>query len=267
MAQEAAAFDSATLWPASDKMPAGFDPAAVLETGKNPGMGVRALHAAGLTGKGVNTAIIDQTINPGHAEIRHCIAEYWEKGYDADAGLEMHGLAISSILAGLSCGVAPDAKVFYFAAGTRVNGETSNANYLDALRKIHAMNEQGAAIKVVSISWALRVKRDATDDFKPLIDALEKQGTAVISTNSYLKFTNGNDAQFLGANRTTDGEPPRPAPAIMSITPQAGAAPRPARLLAEAGRNRHPHGARGNARRPPGQSPRRLRPMNKKPPQ
>ena len=38
-------FDSLTVWPIEPwKRPAGFNPAAILEEGKNPGLGLRALH-------------------------------------------------------------------------------------------------------------------------------------------------------------------------------------------------------------------------------
>ena len=42
--------------------------AAILEAGKNPGLGVRALHDEGVTGKGVNVAIIDQNLLLDHPE-------------------------------------------------------------------------------------------------------------------------------------------------------------------------------------------------------
>jgi hypothetical protein len=38
-------FDSLTEWPGPDKLPAGFDPGRLLEVGKDPGLGVRRLHA------------------------------------------------------------------------------------------------------------------------------------------------------------------------------------------------------------------------------
>lgn len=47
----AADFDSRTLWPESESMPSGFDPAAILGLGANPGLGLRSLHAQGITGR------------------------------------------------------------------------------------------------------------------------------------------------------------------------------------------------------------------------
>ena len=59
-------FDTCTRWP--EDLPGGFDPAALLEEGKNPGLGLRALHQRGITGKGVGIAIIDQTLLTEHQE-------------------------------------------------------------------------------------------------------------------------------------------------------------------------------------------------------
>src|ERR1044071_4103035 len=55
-------FDSKTQWPGSDKLPIDFDALKIMETGKDPGLGMRALHEQGVTGKGVGIAIIDQTL-------------------------------------------------------------------------------------------------------------------------------------------------------------------------------------------------------------
>jgi hypothetical protein len=46
-------FDSRTKWPDTARLPHGFDPSQVMETGLNPGLGIRALHAKGVTGKNV----------------------------------------------------------------------------------------------------------------------------------------------------------------------------------------------------------------------
>src|SRR5262249_3739795 len=45
-------FDNHTKWPTADKLPNGFKPMALLEDGKNPGLGVRKLHEQGVDGRG-----------------------------------------------------------------------------------------------------------------------------------------------------------------------------------------------------------------------
>ena len=61
-------FSTSTIWP--EKLPEGFDPDAILELGKNPGLGIRDIHAQGITGKGVSIAIIDQALYTGHQEYK-----------------------------------------------------------------------------------------------------------------------------------------------------------------------------------------------------
>ena len=67
-------FDSRTRWPA--KLPAGFDPAEIMETGKDPGLGIRQLHARGITGKGIGVAIIDGPLRLDHVESKDRIVYY-----------------------------------------------------------------------------------------------------------------------------------------------------------------------------------------------
>ena len=75
--------------------------AALLEAGRDPGLGVRSLQARGITGQGVKIAIIDQSLLTDHPEISGAIAAYCETGIDS--GLNegtLHGPAVASILAG-----------------------------------------------------------------------------------------------------------------------------------------------------------------------
>ncbi len=52
-------------------MPAGCDPRKIMADAMNPGLGIRALHKQGITGKGVTVAIIDYlfsaNIGPAYA--------------------------------------------------------------------------------------------------------------------------------------------------------------------------------------------------------
>ena len=56
-------WDTITKWPSTTKMPKGFDHQKVLEEMKDPGLGIRYLHSMGLTGKGLNMAIIDARLS------------------------------------------------------------------------------------------------------------------------------------------------------------------------------------------------------------
>ncbi|OHB72956.1 MAG: hypothetical protein A2Z25_13370 [Planctomycetes bacterium RBG_16_55_9] len=85
-------FDSRTVWPESDKMPMDFNPATLLEEGKNPGLGVRSLHEQGIDGRGVTIAIIDQPLLKDHQEYADRWVEYEPVGLTtAMMPPQMHG--------------------------------------------------------------------------------------------------------------------------------------------------------------------------------
>ena len=87
-------------------MPDGFNPQQVLENGKAPGLNIADLHTMGITGKGITVAIIDQPLNTEHIEIRDNIIHYESAGYPEHKEAQFHGTAVSSLLAGKTCGVA-----------------------------------------------------------------------------------------------------------------------------------------------------------------
>ncbi len=129
--------------------------AQVMENGKNPGLGIRDIHKQGITGKGVNVAIIDQNLLLNHPEFAGKIAAYYDTGCEAgeDEG-SMHAPAVTSILVGNEIGVAPDAKV-YFAAAPSWTGDSEF--YAKALYWIIEENKKlpiGEKIRVVSVSAA-----------------------------------------------------------------------------------------------------------------
>jgi len=112
-------FDGATVWPAAEKMPAELLPQQYLELGRNPGLGVRRLHESGVTGRGVGIAIIDMPLLVDHVEYADRVQLYEElepvsrvEGGDAS----MHGGAVASIAVGRTCGVAPEADLYFIAA-------------------------------------------------------------------------------------------------------------------------------------------------------
>ena len=87
-------------------MPPNYDPKAVLEWGKYPGLKVRQLHEKGIIGKGVHVAIIDQPLLLDHVEYKDQLVSYKEIE-TGKTGPQMHGPAVASILVGKKCGVAP----------------------------------------------------------------------------------------------------------------------------------------------------------------
>lgn len=128
----------------------------IMERGKNPGLGVRELHAQGITGKGVSVAIIDQELILEPSEFSDRIIEYYEcSGYDFEGRGSMHGSAVASILAGKTIGTAPGANVYYAAAPSKCEDA---AYFADGLNWIVDKNEtlpENEKIRLVSISGNL----------------------------------------------------------------------------------------------------------------
>ena len=127
----------------------------VMENGKNPGLGVRSLHSQGITGKGVNVAIIDQNLALTHPEYAKKIAAYNDVGTNqAQNSGSMHGPAVASLLVGDQCGTAPGARLYYAAAPSWTGDSAYQAA---ALRWVISENEKlpkGKKIRVVSVSAA-----------------------------------------------------------------------------------------------------------------
>jgi len=144
-------FNQKTVWPEQAKMPPGGDPNKILTDALNPGLGVRQLHQQGITGKGVNVAIIDQPTYLVHPEFASKIVEYYDTGCETDES-SMHGPLVASLLVGTNCGTAPGARVYY-AAGP--SWKMDAAYYAKGLDWIIAQNEklpEGEKIRVVSVS-------------------------------------------------------------------------------------------------------------------
>lgn len=125
----------------------------ILNLGMNPGLGVRALHANGITGQGVTVAIIDQNLIVDHPEFNGKIIKYHDFGSEqpSDKG-SMHGPSVTSLLAGENIGTAPGTKVYYAAVPSWFQDAQY---YADALDWIIAENEklpENQKIRVVSVS-------------------------------------------------------------------------------------------------------------------
>lgn len=124
----------------------------IMEKGKNPGLGIRALHERGITGQGVAVAIIDQEFSPEPPEFSDRIVEYYEVGDIELQTSSMHGAAVTSILAGNTCGVAPGVSVYYVAVPTRTEDATYFADGLDWIVSKNETLPEGEKIRLVSVS-------------------------------------------------------------------------------------------------------------------
>lgn len=176
-------FNQGTILKGSEELQA-----QIMENGKNPGMGIRGLHAQGITGKGVNVAIIDQNLLLDHPEFSGKIAAYYDTGCEVeeDTG-SMHGPGVTSLLVGNTIGVAPDAKVYYAAAPTWT---LDSEYYAKGLYWIIEENKKLPAdekIRVVSVSAAPSGESaydisftQNTDMWKEALRAAHDEGILVI---------------------------------------------------------------------------------------
>lgn len=204
-------FDSKTRFPAADKLPQGFNARQLLENGKNPGLGVRALHARGITGQGVSVAIIDQSLLTTHQEYANRVMWYEESPAYPGHNASMHGAAVASILLGKTVGVAPQAKLFHFAAEFKERDNCFDARPItQTLQKIQKLNRQlppKDKIRVVSISRGFAPKDEGAEDFARAQKTLEDSGILVLTTNDVFTLSRTH----ASANPDSTGAYQRPA--------------------------------------------------------
>lgn len=155
-----ASFNSRTKFPA--KLPEGYEPAKIMELGKNPGLGVRLLHKQGVTGKNIGVGIIDQALLPGHAEYGDRLRLY-EEIHCLDESASMHGPAVASIAVGGTVGVAPGADLYFIGQTNGDRGEDGKfefnlgyiARSIDRLVEVNRQLPKDRKIRVISISLAM----------------------------------------------------------------------------------------------------------------
>ena len=183
-------FDTHTEWPSKDKLPKEFDPKEIIEIGKDPGLGIRDLHDQGITGKGVNVAIIDQPLLLEHEEYKDKIKKYTTIDCEG-VRPQMHGPAVASILVGENCGVAPDASLYYWAQPSWKKDymqRTTALNEIIEYNKDKPLNER---IRVVSVSKGFCEDEANLALWKEKIKEAEENGIIVVHCSD-----EGNESFF-----------------------------------------------------------------------
>lgn len=208
-------FNQATLWPPESRMPLGCDLAKILEDAKNPGLGVRKLHAQGITGKGVCVAIIDQPLYLDHPEYAGKIAAYHDVGCRTEGS--MHGPAVASLLVGTTCGTAPEATVYYVAAPSWTQDTAYQAQALDWIVEQNEKLPADRKIRVVSVSGSpsgpTTLFTKNTEMWDPACKRAEKAGLLVLDCTSHHGFISRcwydpNDPESV--SKCTPGAPGMP---------------------------------------------------------
>jgi len=192
-------FDSQTKWPGPDKLPDGFDPIHLLEDGKNPGLGIKALHKQGVDGRGVGIAIIDQPLLKDHIEYADRIVQY--EAIDVQGvPVQMHGPPVSSIAVGKTCGVAPGASLYYFAVPMWKRENKPYCDIIEKLIKLNADPKTTEKVKVVSISTGMFSKQADFDRWKEVLKKADQ--------NSILVVTCAQDSIHYGMLARISGKDP-----------------------------------------------------------
>lgn len=172
-------FDTHTEWPSKDKLPKEFNPQEIIEIGKNPGLGIRDLHNQGITGQGINVAIIDQPLLLGHEEYKDKVVKYTAIECE-DVGPQMHGPAVASILVGKDCGVVPDASLYYWAEPSWKGDYIYRTTALDQIIEHNKNKPLNERIRIVSVSKGFSSDEDNLSGWKEKIKEAEESGIIVV---------------------------------------------------------------------------------------
>jgi len=177
-------FDDLTVWPPSERMPERFYVRRIRDLGMNPGLGVRCLHAQAITGKGVGIAIIDCPILTGHREYGDRLRLYENINYPSWSGAGMHGCAVTSIAAGKTVGVAPEAEIYYLACQVGTFDGPGKFHYdfshtAKAVRRILEINDQlpsDRKIRVISMSFGWESFQDGYGEMTAAVNEAREAG-------------------------------------------------------------------------------------------
>lgn len=199
-------FDDRTKWP--EILPQEFNYDEILALGRNPGLNLRELHNAGITGKGVGIAVIDQTLLVDHIEYKENLKHYELINTDADIA-SMHGGAVSSIAAGKSVGVAPGADLYHIALnfGEFIDGQfipdfNWTAAAIDRIIEINSTLPSDEKIRVIAIA---RGWDPGEKGFSEVMAAINRAGTNnIFVISSSLERSHGLDFHGLGRDVYSD---------------------------------------------------------------
>jgi hypothetical protein len=206
-------FDSQTRWPEPPRMPAGFDPGQILELGKDPGLGIRGLHARGITGKGVGVAIIDQTLLIDHDEYKDRLRTYEEINKPTTVAA-MHAPGVASIAVGKTVGVAPEADLYLIAerhiTGSGARQEIEDlfpvVESIDRILAIDAGLPAGRKIRVISMSFGYQDQHHGYEAMVQAVARAKARGIFVVLSALYDTYPD-HPSFLVGAGRDPISDP------------------------------------------------------------
>lgn len=203
-------FDLSTIWPPSERMPPGYNPAEILSTAKNPGLGIRSLQAEGITGRGVGVAVIDQTLLVDHEEYASRLRWYEElPGGFAGSVAQMHGPAVASLAVGKTVGVAPEADLYYIQVNSSLTSILFYSHeFAGAIRRILQINARlpvERKIRVISISTGWLPYLGGYHDMLKAVAQAEAAGIMVVNVGTGTGLP--EDVNLMGLGRPFEADP------------------------------------------------------------
>ncbi|ADK14424.1 Subtilase family protein [Clostridium ljungdahlii DSM 13528] len=178
-------FDKSTKWPQKSNLPAGYDPNKWFDMGKDPGLNLSKIHEKGITGKGISVAVIDKPIRSTHDEFKGRM-NYYKIGIPQTKP-HFHGLACASILAGKTCGVASESKLYYFATPDLW---IKSADYIKAVNKIIEINKslpKNEKIRIVSVSDDVDKDNKNYSKWQKTLKKANSEGLTVVHADLFNK--------------------------------------------------------------------------------
>jgi hypothetical protein len=155
----------------------------LLEQGKNPGLGVRQLHARGIDGRGVGIAIVDHPLLTNHVEYAQQLRQYNKIGAVAKfASAQMHGPAVASLAVGKDCGVAPRASLYHFAfMPASMPDKRDYCRIVDSILQMNGSLPASEKIRVISISYGMFSMQPNREQWLETVSRARQQGILIVT--------------------------------------------------------------------------------------
>lgn len=141
---------------------------------------IQELHNQGITGAGINVAVIDQGFPTVHDEFKECLKDY--KDYQTNSH-SFHGITVISSLAGKNLGVAPNANIYFYGI-REAKQNLICEDTIKALKDIYERNINGENIRIVSISGYAHT---LSSEFESIKENLKSQDCYIIDSPTFGK--------------------------------------------------------------------------------
>ena len=156
----------------SGALPTGYDPQALLEWGKYPGLNIDILQKHGFTGEGAVIAYVDQPIGK-HEQYNTDKLHYTN---NSGTYTSMHGPTVLSMLAGKDIGTAPEAEVWFYGHASWNLDQTTHAECLYQIIEQNEKLPEDRKIRMVGFSDNIDEREANPDAFREAVKACEDAG-------------------------------------------------------------------------------------------